>query len=578
MKIYFSKYRTELLLLLLVALFTLPFINQAFHIDDRLYLEVAEHALENPAFPYDYPLLFEGLWATDGASHSHLPLTVYYMALIMLLTGSSHEWVFHLFFMVFPLIAAFSFYDLARRYLKNPLIATFLLLSSPVFLTLSHNLMTDVPMLAFWLLAISRFLRLLNGEGKKIDMVLLGTALLCSAFMSLLTLGLVILLVSGLVTRRFLDTSSRLNIKKAKDSPGSGDGYSPTVWAWWVVLLLPLLLWAAWYGRAWLHYDRFVLVNTFMHMDKRDTLDLALVGTKFLSFLLNIGGLFCFPLLVWACPKHKSGWIFTALAAAGSLASPFIFLAGWPLFYKLLFSLFLVTGILLFAEVLRKASTLTVENLMLAFWFLGILLTCLLLFYAGSARYILLALPPSILVIAGRIENLFPEGPLPLLITVCIAAGTLAYSVPISCADYEFAGAYRKNAAELCDKYREEEKKIWFTGEWGFRYYMAENGALVIPRNSVDAKVGDLIIKPYIASPWVTLYDGNEYCRLVEQVPVRGKLPLRILDFSSHAGFYSSGWGLLPFSWNSGQHWEWFNVFEVTREYSEPAPEGERHW
>ncbi len=572
------QYRTELLLTLLVALFTLPFINQAFHIDDRLYLEVAEHALENPAFPYDYPLLFEGLWAPDGASHSHLPLTVYYMALVMILTGSRHEWVFHLFFMVFPLIAAFSFYDLARRYLRNPLIAAFLLLASPVFLTLGHNLMTDVPMLAFWLLALSRYLRLLSGEGSKTDMLLLATALLCSAFMSLLTVGLIILLVSGLLTRRFLDTSLRSNIRRLNNSPYSRNDYSPPAWIWWVVLLLPLLLWAAWYGRAWLHYDRFVLVNTFMHMEKRETLDLALVGTKLLSFLLNIGGLFCFPLLIWACPKHKTGWIFTTLVLVGSLASPFIFLGGWALFYKLLFSLFLVTGILLFVEVLRQASTFTVENLILAFWFLGILLTCLLLFYAGSARYVLLALPPAILLVTGKMETRFPGGTIPLPLSAVIVACTLAYSIPISCADYEFAGAYRNDAKELCAKYKEEGKTIWFTGEWGFRHYMEKNGATIIPRNSVEARIGDLIIKPYIASPWVTLYDGNEYCRLVEQVPVRTILPLRILDFSSHAGFYSSGWGLLPFSWNSGQHWEWFNIFEVTREYSEPAPEGERHW
>ena len=573
------QYRIKLLLLtLLVALFCLPFINQAFHIDDRLYLEVAEQALENPVFPYDYPLLFEGLWAPDGASHSHLPLTVYYMVMVSLLTGSRHEWIFHLFFMVFPLIAAFSFYSLARRYVKGPLIATFLLLSAPVFLTLSHNLMTDVPMLAFWLLALSRYMKLLSGEGGRTDMGLLGIALLCSAFLSLLTLGLIVLLVSGLITRSLLANSSGSSIGEISDSPAARGNYFPPAWFWWVVLMSPILLWAFWYGRAWIHYDRFVLVNTFLHMDKRETLDLPLVGTKLLSFILNIGGLFCFPLLVWACPKKKSEWVFASLVMMASLASPFIFLSGWALVHKLLFSLFLSTGLLLFAEVLRKSLTFTVENLVLVFWFLGILLTCLLLFYSGSARYVLLALPPSILVITKRIESRFPRGAMPLLMTAVITACTLIYSVPVSYADYEFAEAYRTNAKELCGKYREEGKQIWFTGEWGFRHYMAENGAQIIPRNSVDAEVGDFIIKPFIASPWVTLYDGSEYSRLIEQIPIRTRLPLRILDFSSNAGFYSSGWGLLPFSWTSDQHYEWFNIYEVIKEYSGPVPEGEKHW
>jgi len=97
-------------------------------------------------------------------------------------------------------------------------------------------------------------------------------------------------------------------------------------------------------------------------------------------------------------------------------------------------------------------------------------------------------------------------------------------------------------------------------------------------RTDAGAEPGDIIIKPYIASPWVTLYDSDEYTRLIEQVPVEVRLPLRILDFSSHAGFYSSGWGLLPFSWTSGKHWEWFNVYEVTEKYSGTVPESEKHW
>ncbi len=573
------QYRIHLLLIfLLTALFTLPFLNQAYHIDDRLYLEVAEHALENPLFPYDYPLLFEGLPAPDGASHSHLPLTVYYMALIIFLTGSRDAWVFHLFFMVFPLIAAFSFYDLAGRYVKRPLLAVFLLLSAPVFLTLSHNLMTDIPMLAFWLLTLSRYLKLLSGEGKGFDMVLMGAGLAGAAFLSPLTAGLIILLVSGLVIRRFPGIAPVPDQPGTMASPPGWERYSPPAWAWWAVLLVPLLIWAAWYGRAWFHYDRLVLVNTFMHMDQRKTFDLALIGTKLLSFILNIGGIFCFPILIWAFPKKRAEWVFAILAASVSLAAPFIFLAEWNLPHKLLFSLFLSSGLLLAAGIVQKALTFKAENLVLAFWFGGILLSCLLLFYSGSARYVLLALPPSIIVITGGIESRLKHGYLPLPFCVLIIACTLIYSVPVSYADYEFAETYRDKTRELCAKYQGEGKKVWFTGEWGFRHYMTENGAVIIPRNSVDAETGDIIIKPYLASPWVTLYDGNEYCRLVEQVPAGAGQPLRILDFSSHAGFYSSGWGLLPFSWTSGQHWEWFNVYEVTREYQGPVPKGEAHW
>lgn len=572
------RQKTGAALLLLTALFSIPFAGQAFHIDDRLYLEVAEHALEKPFFPYDFPLLFEGLESPDGASHSHLPLTVYYMAFIMLLTGGEQEWVFHLFFMVFPLTAAFSFHDLARRYVANPMLATFLLLASPAFLTLGHNLMTDVPLLAFWVLAMSRYMRIIEREGSRKDMAVLGTALLCSAFISMLTMGLAILLASGLVMRRYPGLFGGTHPPTEQNSGEAKNDFCPPVWAWWLVLLLPVILWTAWYGRAWLHYDRLVLANTLMHMGQRETLDLSLIGTKLLSFFLNTGGIFFFPLLVWAVPRKGKEWLHALVILACSLAAPFLFLPDWMLIHKLLFSLFLSSGLLLADEVVRHGFPLRSKDLLLSFWFFGIMAVCLVLFYSGSARYVLLALPPALLIIIKGIESRFESGKPPRIIPALLVASTLVYSVPVSYADYEFAEAYRAYTKKLSEKYQSPERTVWYTGEWGFRYYMEQNGTRIMARNDRGAEAGDIIIKPYIASPWVTLYDGGEYTRLVEQVPVEVQLPLRILDFSSHAGFYSSGWGLLPVSWKSGKHWEWFNVYEVIKEYSGPVPESERHW
>ena len=85
-------------------------------------------------------------------------------------------------------------------------------------------------------------------------------------------------------------------------------------------------------------------------------------------------------------------------------------------------------------------------------------------------------------------------------------------------------------------------------------------------------------MKPYLATPWVTLFDSDEYLDLLEQRKAEVDSPIRILDFTSHAGFYSSGWGILPFSPSSGEPWEWFNVFRVKKAYTGPIPEPETHW
>jgi hypothetical protein len=39
----------------------LPFIGQAFHLDDVQYLEVAQNVYRNPFFPLELPVAFEGL-------------------------------------------------------------------------------------------------------------------------------------------------------------------------------------------------------------------------------------------------------------------------------------------------------------------------------------------------------------------------------------------------------------------------------------------------------------------------------------------------------------------------------------
>ena len=76
----------------------------------------------------------------------------------------------------------------------------------------------------------------------------------------------------------------------------------------------------------------------------------------------------------------------------------------------------------------------------------------------------------------------------------------------------------------------------------------------------------------------MTLYDGPSYTQLLEQRQASVTGSLRILDFFSHAGFYSTGWGILPFSINTSDRWEWFNVFLVTREYEGAITEPERPW
>lgn len=564
-----SRWSARALLAATVLLTQLPFLNQAVHIDDRIYLETAENILRQPWHPYDYPPLFEGLLSPDAASHSHLPLTAYYLALWRLLSESPAEVLYHAAFLVFPLAAAWGFYRLAARFVSFPLAASLLLVLSPAFAVLSHTLMTDVPLLAFWILSVQRFLVLADGNGRRQDRWIFSLSLLAAAFISLLTAGLLLLLAAWLLWR----AGSLFRLFQRRENR-----------VLLLLLALPLALWGFWYLRAYLHYDRFVLLHTWQHMRKREFLEATLMGEKVLSFLLNAGGVFLCPIALWyGLARPVSGRV-TLFLFFLSFLPFYLWYTDWPFVSRLLFALFLSSGVLVFWEGVRRAREVLAGQRkgdlgpLLALWFFGIGAAYLVLFYAGSVRYALPALPPVILfwvkALEQRVESRYFLRNLIWLGVVL----TGVYGAAISWGDYRFAGVYRQAAREIVADYREEGRTIWFTAEWGFRYYLEREGARILARTQTGPRPGDVIVKPFLASPWVTLYDDQGRTSLLEQRPAELGYPVRILDFDSKAGFYSTGWGLLPFSLGGERPWEWFNVFRVEQEYTGPIPESERHW
>jgi 4-amino-4-deoxy-L-arabinose transferase-like glycosyltransferase len=549
-----------LLLTLLVAATYLPFINQAIHIDDTIYLDIANTILRKPLYPYDYPVIFEGYQAKDGASNVHLPLTCYYMAAIKLVTGSGKEWVLHLAFMIFPLIGAWAMYDVARRFVRWPLAVAGLLVVSPAFMTLSHTLMTDVPLLSFWLVALSGFLAVLAAPERRRGWLILGAGLCAASLISLITgLPIVLLAAVALFSRRL-----------------QGHGYRMRML---LLLAAPFVIWTAWFLLAYFHYGRFVLILSYLHMSQRQKLDWWLVGEKGLSFVLNLGALFLMPLVAWV---GFAGSVRARLALVGFCLAwipLFIWAPDWTGLEMLLFTVFLATGALVLAGVLwppgkkeRAAMPGNPPFGLLKLWFVAFGLVCLFVYYSGSARYTLPVLPAVVTFWVVGLERQVASERLRRGLVVTGVILTAVYSLWLSDGDYRFAGVYRDTARELMARYRAPGRTVWVAGEWGFRYYMNQAGAKTILKTTTDARPGDIIVKPYVAMPWVTAYDGDEYTDRVEQVQARVDSRIRLLDFGSHAGFYSTGWGILPFSLGDNRRWEWFNVYRVKREYHGPPP------
>ena len=580
------RWLSWLVLTLLVLATCLPFLNQAYHIDDRIYLDVARNIQVQPLHPYDFNALYEGFIAPDAASHSHLPFTSYYLALVQLATGSQSEWVAHLAFLIFPLLAALAFYELASGIVRFPLAAAALLVSSTAFLTLSHTIMPDVALLSFWILALASFHHFLRDPASTWAWRVCLGAILAAAFMSLLTAALVLLLgADWLLYRRSAWRKDKARFRIA------------------LVLAAPFLLWFLWYLRAYLHYDRFVLVNTFLHMEQRAPFSLLAVGSKLLSFLLHLGGTFLFPVAGWlAFTGRTSRRIYVAVFFVAFIPA-YLWYPEWPWLQACLFALFLTTALLTIVKISQgsvrlwrdsRAGKSTSEGVfwlasgtalsedskalmgVLFLWFWGILAACCLAFYSGSVRYAVLALPPFLLLWQYALET--GHSTRAARLALLSLALTLPYSLSIASADYRFAEVYREEPARILGGLGDRNQQIWYTGEWGFRYYMEKLGARPLTKTGVGPVAGDIIVKPNIALPWITLYDSEEFVGLLEQRHVDPGSAFRILDFQTSAGFYSSAWGILPVSLNQGLKWEWFNVYQVKKKYDGPVPEIERPW
>jgi hypothetical protein len=149
--------RTSLWVILAVLLIRLPFLNQAIQGDDVYYLAGAEHAQLDPLHPNHTRYVFMGKMV-DMQGHPHPPFNAWYLGALLAMIEDVREIPFHAAYIPFSLIAALSMLSIARRFTEKPLLATLLFIAVPPFFVNGASLESDLPFLAFWMLAIASYL------------------------------------------------------------------------------------------------------------------------------------------------------------------------------------------------------------------------------------------------------------------------------------------------------------------------------------------------------------------------------------------------------------------------------------
>ena len=120
----------------------------------------------------------------------------------------------------------------------------------------------------------------------------------------------------------------------------------------------------------------------------------------------------------------------------------------------------------------------------------------------------------------------------------------------LSAGDFEMARSNR-DIAQYWGKFLSGwEQQTRFGGEWGLRHYMLKQGFRQFLSTGDDFAAGQFILSPKEATPYAVPQDVDSMLVPVRHQSWQSSIPIRLMNRQAHAGFYSSSWGLLPFSFS----------------------------
>jgi hypothetical protein len=170
-------------------------------------------------------------------------------------------------------------------------------------------------------------------------------------------------------------------------------------------------------------------------------------------------------------------------------------------------------------------------------WIAIFFASALVIFFAGSARYLLPMAAPLAMLAAGMRRR-------------WLAAGfglQMALALGLAAMNYQHWDACRVYAASLAPVL--ENHRVWVDDEWGLRHYMQEQGALPL-RRAQRLRAGDIVVAGALS------HAVEVTARLAPAAPaleIRPAIPLRIIGLESHSGYSSAAFERLwPFGVSRG--------------------------
>jgi 4-amino-4-deoxy-L-arabinose transferase-like glycosyltransferase len=533
---------------LIVALVTaclLPFAGKAFHIDDPVYVWVAQRIVEAPFDFYGFELNWHGFMEPVATLNKNPPGVGFVLALVGAVAGWS-ELAMHLALMPFAVGLVLGVRRLAEQLGGSPLLAAIAAWTMPAVLVSATTVMADVPMLALWCWALSLWIDgVRSGRGGRLACAAL-LAGLCPLFKYF-----------GLAVLSLMAAYAAL--------------YAPRRWTWvphWVGAQAIVGLFDVTMRLRYGH-SPFGEVGAYALSYRAGgpgPVGKAFVGLAFLGGCL-LSGLFFAPLL-WS----RRACILALCGVAGAtLGIPLLGVVSPPSGESPIAAILAFAQLALFGAVGLQWLVLagvelhrdrSAEAWLLGLWLSEVFVFAAFLNWSTSARAVLPAAPAAAILLARRLASSSLASARPPTARWAVAlAPALAVALTVAWADARLAETARTAARDLVHRYAAEaDGRVWFRGAWGFQFYAMTAQARKVDDAQPMLEPGDVLLLPKNNTGVLPAVPGE--ARRIERVQYPAAGWIATMSPRLGAGFYSDLYGPLPFAFGPAPP-EVYRVYRV---------------
>lgn len=494
----------------------LPFVEKAFTVDDVVFLLQATHLLRDPIHPTAFDMVFHGDRIHMSGYHVTGPVMGYLLVPTVLMGGS--ERAAHLMQIGFVLTTVLATVSLARRLgLRGGQLALagLLVVFSPAVLAMSATAMPDVAAMAICTLGIERL------SAWKEDRI--GWHGWVGGF--LLALGALtrphLILLLPCAALWLLEPGESRHRHAIRRIAGAAPSVGPIALA---LVLLAIANYATRDPKSGTDMTRAIVSISSTQS----------LWSNLSSFLLQWS--MTFPLtILWATVRGgrflRSRFAWAGFAVGLAIAAMGDYLPLAP---------FVAMSAAVLGDILGDALTRADRTqLFLGSWLLLAVFTAP---YAHLPAKYLVPSAPAVALLIARLDPMRLRRYRPMLATT--GALGLALGILIIRADAALAEIGREGGNVVAE-YAGREAKVWVDGAWGFQWYGIQGGAEPLAMTEPLPRVGDLVVA------------GTQNRVLRRNYPHKTLLHRRVFGdpggrvLSEGAGFFSNGFGPLPWVWGT---------------------------